>query len=88
MNQMLQKVSHPGKAGKFEIMSESSSTKPEKSSGTKDRLVLFCEQCYRYDKHIPVKVSSVFRILLIIFTFGLALIFWPKRCSCCGSIRF
>lgn len=88
MNKIVRDVSHPGKAGKFEIMSEPSSTEPSKSSAGSDRMVLFCEQCYRYDKHIPVKVWFVFKITVIVLTLGLALIFWPKRCSCCGSIRF
>jgi hypothetical protein len=88
MNKMVRSVSYTGKAGKSVIMPEETTSGPEKSSGSKDRLVLFCEQCYRYDKHIPVKIGPVFKLLAIIFTFGLALIFWPKRCSCCGSIRF
>lgn len=69
-------------------MSAQISQEPEKSPETKDRMVLFCESCYRYDKHIAVKVPTVFKLVLVLLTFGLALIFWPKRCSCCGSIRF
>lgn len=68
--------------------SEPERIKPEQPTGPRDKSVLFCESCYRYDKHIPVKVASVFKILLVIWTAGLALIFWPKRCSCCGSVRF
>ncbi|MBL8852999.1 MAG: hypothetical protein JNK57_03405 [Planctomycetaceae bacterium] len=88
MNKLISRVSHTGEAGKSTTMSEQISPEPKKSSETKDRMVLFCEQCYRYDKHIAVKVSLVIKILLVVLTLGLALIFWPKRCSCCGSIRF
>lgn len=88
MSRIVSSVSRTGKAGKSVTMPELSSPEPGKSSGTKDRMVLFCEQCYRYDKHIAIKVGPVFKVLLVILTFGLALIFWPKRCSCCGSIRF
>lgn len=88
MNKIARNVSPPGKAGKFEIMPEPSPTESEKASGTADRMVLFCEECYRYDKHIPVKTWFVFKAVIVILTLGLALIFWPKRCSCCGSIRF
>jgi len=58
------------------------------SSTVRDKSVLFCEQCFRYDRHVPVKVSTVVRLSLIVLTCGLALIFWPKRCCCCGSTRF
>lgn len=76
------------RAEKEALMSKPSSERPAKPSSSKDRSVLFCEQCYRYDKHIPVRVSFGLKVVLIVATFGLALVFWPKRCSCCGSMRF
>jgi|GEM_PF-2664574 len=48
----------------------------------------FCEQCYRYDHHSPVKVALPIKVVLVVMTLGLALLFWPTRCVCCGSIRF
>jgi len=76
------------RAAEETIMSEQHEQRSAKAAGARDKTVLFCEQCYRYDKHIPVRIGPVFRILLVIATLGLALIFWPKRCSCCGSLRF
>jgi hypothetical protein len=76
------------RAAEEKTMTEQSEKRSAKTVGTRDKTVLFCEQCYRYDKHIPVKIGPVFRILVVIGTLGLALIFWPKRCSCCGSLRF
>lgn len=76
------------RAAEEKTMSEQYEKRSAKAAGPRDKSVLFCEQCYRYDKHIPVKVGAVFRVLLVLVTLGLALIFWPKRCSCCGSMRF
>lgn len=90
MSSSVANISQSGKAGKSAVMtdSETERIKPEQPPGPRDKSVLFCESCYRYDKHIPVKVSPIFKLLLVIGTAGLALIFWPKRCSCCGSVRF
>jgi len=90
MNLSIANISQTRKAGKSAVMTESDPEriKPEQPPGPRDKSVLFCESCYRYDKHIPVKIAPVFKILLVIITAGLALIFWPKRCSCCGSVRF
>ena len=48
---------------------------------------LFCKQCYRKDEHAQLRCSISLKAVLIIITFGLAWVFWPKRCLCCGKIR-
>lgn len=60
------------------------SSRSEVSTSTRK----FCVQCYRYDYHKPVKVTVVAKVLVIIFTLGIAALFWPSRCVCCGTMRY
>lgn len=71
----------------LESQDEDKGSRP-RSKRKSDSTQKFCEQCYRYDYHSPVKVGFAMKVTLVVLTAGLALIFWPTRCKCCGSVRF
>jgi hypothetical protein len=53
----------------------------------KENKVCFCNSCWRDEYHSPVQVDGFTRALLVVFTLGFALAFWPYRCRCCGNLR-
>jgi len=49
---------------------------------------LFCKSCFRMDVHSPVKFSALIRGILLVVSLGLIIFFWPKKCICCGKVRY
>ena len=56
------------------------------SSNAKNRK-LYCFSCHRLEYHYSALKGTSYHYLLIGCTFGLALIFGPYRCRCCGHRR-
>ena len=48
---------------------------------------LYCFSCHRMEYHYNALKGTAYHHLLVGFTFGLALIFGPYRCRCCGYRR-
>lgn len=57
------------------------------SSGA-SKLRIYCFACHRMEYHYSTLKGKSYHYLLVGLTFGLALIFGPYRCRCCGHRRF
>jgi len=57
------------------------------SKGRRKRLGLHCFNCNRYEGHYLLAYRRLWYSFIIGMTFGLAIIFGPYRCQCCGSSR-
>ncbi len=52
-----------------------------------EKKMLFCKQCFRKDIHNHVHYPGVAKAFLVVASLGLFLLFRPKRCVCCGTVR-
>ena len=48
----------------------------------------YCHFCWRVERHRYVPAPRLAIWTLGALTLGIALVFWPYRCECCGRVRF
>ena len=67
---------------------ESGSETRRPSKSRRKRLGLHCFNCNRYEGHYLLLYRRLWYSFIVGMTFGLAIVFGPYRCQCCGSSRF
>lgn len=58
------------------------------TSPSSKSLRIYCFACHRMEYHYSALKGKAYHHLLIGLTFGLALVFGPYRCRCCGYRRY
>ena len=48
----------------------------------------FCRSCNRHEAHNKIPFSLPAYVVLVYVTLGLVLLLHPRRCTCCGKVRF
>lgn len=52
------------------------------------RMKMYCSSCFREEPHKYVRLPKYVRGTFLILTLGLGYFILPKRCTCCGKVRY